>query len=742
MSNRNIMIDKIEIKDIATFSENVVIDNLKRINIIYGANGTGKSSISRVLYNITEHPSCKISWHDATPLQVLVYNKEFRDNNYVEHIPGIFTLGESTKETIDELAIKQEELQKKKCNLNNYRASLEKKKNEREERFSDFKNSAWDQVLKIHETYFPKTFIKAGTKDIFLKNLLDAYKSISKSASLNELKDKASLLFGEQPLQMNRLQEFHDDSCKTIETADIWSKIIVGADDVDIARLIKTLGNADWVNHGLKYIHETDVCPFCQQPTINADFRNKVSLFFNDEYKHNIQQVKESENAYRENSNYMLDVIANVIMTEKDRPKSLLDIERMDSEYATLKNIVETNIERIKTKLAEPSRVISLLRTEEIVDKLNAYINIANQKIEKQNNLVANFKKEKEALINAIWNYFADFYKEKIVSLYNDLESINKAEDSFNKKYALTRSECLQLEDEILTLEKNVTSIKPTINEINKQLKSFGFTNFSICEAKNNPNYYQIVRENGELANDTLSEGESTFITFLYYLQLVKGSTSSTGINQDRVLVVDDPVSSLDSNVLFVVSTMLRAIFDETLTESRIKQVFLLTHNVYFHKEVSFVDKHCKWRDSVSHYVLRKNNNQSSITHYGKNTPIKSSYDLLWAEYMNAPQTSYAIIQNIMRRIIENYFQVFGGYTPDAILEKFEDPEERKICKSLISWINDGSHSIADDLYVEISDEQIIKYKDVFEKIFKYMGHDAHYKMMTRMPDKEDASPH
>lgn len=225
-------------------------------------------------------------------------------------------------------------------------------------------------------------------------------------------------------------------------------------------------------------------------------------------------------------------------------------------------------------------------------------------------------------------------------------------------------------------------------------------------------------------------------------MQLAKGSSSSIGIHQDRVLVIDDPVSSLDSNVLFVVSTMLRAVFDETFAGSRTKQIFLLTHNVYFHKEVSFMDKHCRWRDTVSHYILRKCDNQSLINNYGKNTPIKSSYDLLWSEYMNASMTSHAVIQNVMRRIIENYFQMFGGYTPDAILEKFDNPEERQICKSFLSWINDGSHSLADDLYVEIPNEQIDKYKEVFRKIFEVMGHLAHYEMMTRMPDKEDASQH
>lgn len=736
------MIDTIEIQDIATFSERVIIDKLKKINIIYGANGTGKSTISRVLNNISEYPSCKLSWQDDTPLQVLTYNKEFRDNNYVEHMPGIFTLGEATKETLDEIATKRGELQNKKANISTYKKDLEKKKTEKEEQTSSLRNSAWNEILKTHEDYFSKTAIKAGTKDNFLNALLSAYKSISKSVPLNELKEKASVLFGQQPLPLNSLQEIDNSSCKTIEKADIWAKVIVGADDVDIAGLIKTLGNADWVNHGLRYIQNTDMCPFCQQHTIDADFRKKLSLFFNEEYNHSIRQIKDYEAAYKDNSNNVLAVIRNIIQIEKNNTKSLLDFGRMDLEYTALKNVIETNIERINTKLTEPSRVINLLCTDDIVNRLNDYIKQVNDKIEKQNNLVANFGKEKNLLVNAIWNHFANLYKEKLASYNSTIEGVDKAINALEKKSQLAILECSQLEAEIQALENNVTSIKPTINEINKQLKSFGFTNFSICEATDNPNYYQIVRENGELAKDTLSEGESTFITFLYYMQLAKGSSSSIGIHQDRVLVIDDPVSSLDSNVLFVVSTILRAVFDETFAGSRTKQIFLLTHNVYFHKEVSFMDKHCRWRDTVSHYILRKCDNQSSINNYGKNTPIKSSYDLLWSEYMNASMTSHAVIQNVMRRIIENYFQMFGGYTPDAILEKFDNPEERQICKSLLSWINDGSHSLADDLYVEIPNEQIDKYKEVFRKIFEVMGHLAHYEMMTRMPDKEDASQH
>jgi wobble nucleotide-excising tRNase len=79
-------------------------------------------------------------------------------------------------------------------------------------------------------------------------------------------------------------------------------------------------------------------------------------------------------------------------------------------------------------------------------------------------------------------------------------------------------------------------------------------------------------------------------------------------------LVIDDPVSSLDSSILFVVSTLIREVFTTIHEEeTNIKQVILLTHNVYFHKEVAFLDRSCKWRDDVYFWILRKNDNVSMI---------------------------------------------------------------------------------------------------------------------------------
>lgn len=89
---------------------------------------------------------------------------------------------------------------------------------------------------------------------------------------------------------------------------------------------------------------------------------------------------------------------------------------------------------------------------------------------------------------------------------------------------------------------KNVTSIQSSIDEINRSLQSYGFTNFTIVPYDDH--YYQVRRPSGEDANGTLSEGEVTFLTFLYFMQLVKGGFTPEEASDDRILVIDDPISS------------------------------------------------------------------------------------------------------------------------------------------------------------------------------------------------------
>ena len=83
-----------------------------------------------------------------------------------------------------------------------------------------------------------------------------------------------------------------------------------------------------------------------------------------------------------------------------------------------------------------------------------------------------------------------------------------------------------------------------------------------------------------------------------------------------------------------------------------------------------------------------------------------------------------------MRRIIENYFKLLGKCGDDDLIQKIATKEEQEICRSLISWINDGSHSINDDLYIELQDRTIENYKKVFKEVFVLTNHEGHYNMM------------
>lgn len=145
---------------------------------------------------------------------------------------------------------------------------------------------------------------------------------------------------------------------------------------------------------------------------------------------------------------------------------------------------------------------------------------------------------------------------------------------------------------------------------------------------------------------------------------------------------------------------------------------------------MSFIDGRTPKNGDTFYWILRKIDNISTVQGFEMENPIVSSYELLWKELKNRDHNSGITIQNIMRRIIENYFRILGKYGDDVLIQKFSNPLEQEVCRSLICWINDGSHCLPDDLFIEAPADTIDKYFEVFRKIFKEMGHISHYNMM------------
>ena len=106
---------------------------------------------------------------------------------------------------------------------------------------------------------------------------------------------------------------------------------------------------------------------------------------------------------------------------------------------------------------------------------------------------------------------------------------------------------------------------------------------------------------------------------------------------------------------------------------------------------------------------------------------------MLWARLQDESLDSLTI-QNTMRRILEQYFKLFGNRGLEAIPDQFEGPQ-RLACSALLSWVNVGSHSIVDDICVVQTMETIDMFRHVFRTIFENTHHLAHYEMMMGIED-------
>ena len=733
------MIDKIIMKNCATYNEEgVSIDNCKKVNFFYGPNGSGKSTISNYLYKPNEplYSSCEIKWGKDEPTDIIVYNKEFRNRHLKEDIDGVFTLGEATIEETNALEELKDKREKKKKDLAIRKNSLKDKRIEKQNHKNHFRDTIWNVILKGNEDDFQEAFNGfRGNKEKFYNEVISRYKKSHITNKTREsLQKKSKTLFSKKPESYSLVDVCVEELIRklnTIEENTIWRKIVVGNKDVPVSRLIEYLDNADWVNKGRTYIKSDGICPFCQQKTITKDLEQQLNSFFNGEYQKDTEIIKNLIEEYRIASSSLMSILENIKNNNIAITIGLLDISKYDTLLDSLRLLFSNSINEMALKEKEPGRIIILSESNSKIKLLLDMIGGINQNIDVNNKMVDNYNSEKKALIDDIWEYLMDEQEALIKSYLDDKLTLEKAEAGIEKGIDRIQEEINKLDEEIYESGKNITSVQPTVDEINRSLRSYGFTNFRIVPSPTRENFYQIQRLDGTLATNTLSEGEETFISFLYFLQFAKGSTDATKVSSKKILIIDDPICSLDSTVLYIVSSMVKSLIKDVREDvSDVEQIFILTHNVFFHKEASFIDGRTKEVKDINYWIISKDNNISSIISYGMKNPIKTSYELLWQELKDNKNVSIITIQNVMRRIIENYFGILGVSIDETIINSFESIEDQITCRSLISWINDGSHSIPDDLYIDSYTDSVTRYKKIFKEVFVKMDHKAHYDMM------------
>ena len=737
------MIESISISGVATYDDSgVKIDNLKKVNFIYGANGTGKTTITRLLGNneAPEFSKSSVTWKDDSPLPTLVYNRDFRNENFGKgKMAGVFTLGKATKEEKEAINQMDESLNEIKSNRDAKKESHSKCEIEEENVTNTFHEAAWKDVFKKYEDIFKdafKGFMKS--KKNFVKKLLSEFDSNNLTLkSLEELKEEASTIFGTAPSSLDLIAEIDYARILELEADPIWQKKIIGKSDINVAKLIQTLGINDWVHQGRNHIRDDGICPFCQEETITKSFRSELDSYFDKRFEEDAQQVKNLTKKYTEASKKLIESLEEIERKEKSNTDSKLNLELFSAKLKIVIAQLQANDRLVEGKGEELSRSIKLTSLKEQFEGIDKLIKSANDELKKHNKIVDNYGIEKDKFIDLVWKFLVEEYRIEINQYRSDIRNKKKQINTISDEISKFDKEYTKLNKGIEEANKKVTSVQPSIDEINKTLKSFGFLNFEIVRSNEDKNQYQIQRENGSNAESTLSEGEITFITFLYFLQIAKGGLTEDSVSNEKVLVIDDPISSLDSNVMFVVSHLIKRILENVRTsKDTIRQVLLLTHNVYFHKEMSYVKSK---KAETSFWILKKRKHVSEIESHSNENPILNSYELLWRELQNLDNNDGATIQNTMRRIIEYYFKILGGYDDKDLIDKFSSShEDQIICRSLLSWMHAGSHGIPDDLFIQTKDDNRKKYYKVFKQIFKNMGHDKHFEMMESSSDERN----
>lgn len=598
-------ITRISIKNFASFDSQGIEFEPQKINFIYGKNSTGKTTIANVLSNISQYPSCNISWQQR-PLEVLVYNRRFVHQNFGQSsdIKGIFNLGEHNISEIENIALRQKEIGLREAELQKYQSEIIIQNNDLEKLEKHFKEiKCWEGIYKKYEEAFSGAFKNYKTKEKFAEKISILCRLSSNQATLTyrELEAKSQTIFNDKAEKASEITKFLAPNFINLEQNSIFVEIIIGKSNVDIAGLIANLQNSDWVKNGVNYFKiNNQNCPFCQQ-SITDDFRQQLDQYFDESYRQKIVELNLARDKY---------YLEGVLLLEKICQYQTLDHQFINlDEINKLKNIIQTTFEKnlltINNKIKEPSLKIELDSLIKNIEELQKLIDQAILNTSEHNDLINNLKKEKDLLTNQIWNFIAAEAQDTYQNHNKDRHNIKMAIEDLQKNERLIKQKIRDLKSQINALEAKITSIKPAINTINQVLADVGFANFFLAEGEDKSSY-KIIRQNGDDARKTLSEGEKTLITFLYFYHLTKGGFDQDEAANDRVVVLDDPISSLDDSTLLVVAQLTKQLIDDCQNGGKIKQFFVLTHNNNFWKELTDIN-------GGSYFALTTSNNKSAL---------------------------------------------------------------------------------------------------------------------------------
>lgn len=559
--------------------------SFRKLNLVYGFNGSGKSTLSRLFASLEGGvlngklpPDCSFevvldngsdfgfpSRPDGLQRRIVVFNGDFIDKNLqwaTGRASPVFFIGAEQAEAAAEL----ESCEKRIGELVSQISLAEKARDQADKSLATFKRERakltagrlhWSgrryeapQLVKDYEQW-------AAIEDTLtlddeaLKAAEDLRRASAPMPPLITLEFEAS--------EIPKAFRFISDIC-----GQALSKIALQEIEQHPEMLL-------WLKQGHEFHqkHELESCLLCgskftaerREALANA-LDSKIDQFMDKLHRTSarLDNVSMSLNSLVEIAPHADAVEADLAGDLKKSRIALMNaIKLTRAQLAPLRDALNSKISA-PASTADLSRLPAISTVESDCDSLASAIQSFNSVIDRHNKAVAEFGQRQVWADEAIRKHFLGECRDEFA------QHIQTADDAHKDYDKLTKS----LEAETTTVQRlrnAITTHGPAADAINKLVNSYlGHGELTVLAVKDG---YEIHRH-GAAIEGLPSEGEKTAIAIAYFLSTIESDGKKL---KDMIVVVDDPVSSLDSRALNFACNLLKS---RLLNAA---QLFILTHN-------------------------------------------------------------------------------------------------------------------------------------------------------------------
>lgn len=365
----------------------------------------------------------------------------------------------------------------------------------------------------------------------------------------------------------------------------------------------------DWFEDGvtlLEHSKNKHTCPLCDSsiPQIE-DIISDYKEFFNEEFTALQSDLNEVGKTFESLFSDVETVNRDVVLLDKLIGKYSIRDKLSDAQRATL---VDFDVAGIKDSLRDVASLVARKQKNSAItftDGDLAMVTACSTIIKSFNSTMSNIRTIKatiqtelkkstfslEAAKNTAKDLFWTRLEGKLRARAKQYKGKGKgsiSESSGLAFYHALNKEKFEIESEISKLQAKRSSLLARLKKesefVNSFLARLCISNFTIRIPEADDEEIEVLYKSSSPKKGlrySLSEGEKTALAFAYFLSKTKYEVIDNTQEQlsEHIVVIDDPVSSLDENRLYSTAMMIKQMFLK-----QVEQLFILSHNLVFLK--------------------------------------------------------------------------------------------------------------------------------------------------------------